>query len=634
MSEEPQPAEEVRIGVFVCHCGTNIGGYVDVPAVTEYAKTLPDVVHAEERLYACSEDSLVAIKGAIKEHDLNRVVVASCTPRTHAVLFQKVCEEAGLNKYLFHFVNIREQCSWVHMDWKDTATEKAKDLVRMGVTSAKYLTPLEETKIDVRPSSLVIGGGISGITASLSLADQGFEVHLVEKEDAIGGYLRTLHTLWEVEGDPLTAMGPTIKKVHDHPKIKVYTGSEVERVDGFIGNFNVGVKTKDGTEDLEVGTIIVATGATELIPEGLYGYGEIDNVMTLAEFEHRSKDGTLPENFKDVAFIQCVGARGQKVEYCSRVCCNVAIKTAVHLMDSISERMAKQAGAAPAEGGGEAPAPPKPAAPEKGGRRRRARRRPRDGAGPSRPAGRPGAAAGGRPTITIFNRTINAYGVHHEMFYNKAREKRIKFTRFHLDNVPKVSKADGGKIKIEYYAEALGGWRDITVDLVILSTPLVSGPSAEGLSKLMKIPTDQDGFFLEAHMKLRPVDFVTDGIYLCGTCRAPADITEAVMQAYGAASRAGIPMANGHVTADAIISVVDPEKCRGCGRCAEMCEFGAITLVPVDDKDWERKVSQVNPALCKGCGKCNIVCCNKAIHVTTFKRPQITSMIESFARGE
>jgi heterodisulfide reductase subunit A len=374
-------------------------------------------------------------------------------------------------------------------------------------------------------------------------------------------------------------------------------------VEGHIGDFKVGIKSASGSETLEVGTIILAIGAEEYIPHKFYGYDDNEKVVTLADFERMSKKGEL-KDVKDVAFIQCVGARDQDKTYCSRICCNVAIKAAIHLADKV----------AAGGGGGEAEAP-KAEEPEKtGGRKRRSRRR-RDGAG----AGSAPSSGGGRANITIFNRTINAYGVHHEINFNTAREKRIKFQKYDLDNLPKISAA-GDKVKVEYFAETLGGWRDMTVDMVVLSTPLVNHPEAEGISKLLKIPRGAEGFFLEAHVKLRPVEFATEGVYLAGTCRAPADITEAVIQANAAASRASIPMAIGFVQGEALMSHVNQDICVGCGTCTTVCAFNAIQLN-------ENNKAETITAACKGCGACASVCPQKAITMTHYSDDQLLSEV-------
>jgi len=650
--------EEVRIGAFICHCGVNIGGFLDVPAVVDYVEKLPNVAHAERNLFTCAEDGLNSIKNAIKDHNLNRVIVASCTPRTHQPLFQATVEEMGLNKYLFTFVNIREQCSWVHMKEGDRATEKAKELLRMGVARAALLEPQEEARVDVVPIGLVIGGGPSGMTAALSLANQGFETHLVEKEDKLGGFMHKLSSLYQTGKSAMEAVQPVIDKVTNHEKLKIHFNAQLTGLDGYIGNYNAEITGPEGPMEIKVGTIIVATGAEDYIPTGLYGYDENENVITLTEYETMQKDGKLPENLKSVAFIQCVGSRGQDKEYCSRICCNIAVKNALKLtgadLESIKTNLLSKAAsgskldikseepttkveeptgaamttpetaeAAPA--GGEQAAGGEPRRERRERRERRDRRerrpeRPAAGIGDEAGAGA-GAVEGGTSAgapgieVTVFNRSMTTYGIEHELLFNEAREHRVKFTRFLPDNVPKVTKEDG-KLCVTYFHETLQAERKMYPDLVILSTPIVQHPDADKLAMLLKVPLGQDKFFLEAHVKLRPVDFATDGIFLCGTAHGPADLTESIAQALGAASRAAIPLVNGYVTAEAITSEVEQDICTGCGTCVSICPYGAIV------KNDEGKAYTILAA-CKGCGACASVCPEKAITMRNFTDEQL-----------
>ncbi len=601
--------EKPRIGVFVCHCGSNIGGFVDVPSVAEYAKTLPDVVYSTDNLYTCADDGLSAIREAIRKHNLNRVIVASCTPRTHAPLFQSCCESAGLNKYLFTFVNIREHCSWVHMKEKERATVKAKDLIRMGVARARLLQPQEEAKVDVTSVGLVIGGGVAGMSAALSMADMGFPVHLVEKEAELGGFVRNLNNLFVSQKGAIETIRPLIEKVKANKNIKVYLSSTVKSVEGFIGNYDVAIGTK-GAEDtkVKVGTVIVATGALEFVPEGLYGYNQYPNVVTLTEFEILCKKRTLPK-LSNVAFIQCVGSRGQKLSYCSRICCNVAIKNAINIVDNYENML----GLAEKEGTVVEKIPVEQKATDEILERRR-RRRGRDrGEEPEAEEVRLGP--GRRIEVTVFNRDVMAYGIEHELNYNKAREKRVKFTRYTTDHLPRVY-MEGNQLMVGYFHETLKLERTMPVDMVILSTPLIAQPDAGELSKMLKVPLGQEGFFLEAHVKLRPVDFATDGVYVCGTCRGPADITECVTQASAAASRAAIPMAKGYVQAEALTSVVDQTKCTGCGTCVQVCPYGAL-------RKNDEGVAEVIVAACKGCGCCGATCPEGAITMTNYTDAQL-----------
>lgn len=601
--------DKPRIGVFVCHCGSNIGGFVDVPSVADYAKTLPDVAYATDNLYTCAEDGLSNIREAIRKHNLNRVIVASCTPRTHAPLFQATCESAGLNKYLFTFVNIREHCSWVHMKEKDFATTKARDLIRMGVARARLLMPQEEVKVDVESVGLVIGGGVGGMTAALSLADMGFPVHLVERDGELGGFVRLLNNLYVTEKGAAETIAPLVEKVKAHRNITLHLNSTMKTVEGFIGNYDVVIAPKGGEEKkLKVGTIIVATGALEFVPEGLYGYNQYPNVVTLTEFEILCKKKTLPK-LKSVAFIQCVGSRGQKLSYCSRICCNVAIKNAINIVDNyenmlgIMEKQGTVVDKVPVE---------KKATDEILERRRRRRGR---GAEAEGDAEEVKLGPSEKIEVTVFNRDIMAYGVEHELTYNKAREKRVKFMRYTLDHLPNVFMEDN-QLKVAYFHETLKLERTVPVDMVVLSTPLVGQPDAQDLSKMLKVPLGQEGFFLEAHVKLRPVDFATDGIYVAGTCKGPADISEAVTQGAAAASRAAIPMAKGYVQAEALASVVDETKCTGCGTCIEVCPYGALRK---NDKGF----AEVIVAACKGCGCCGATCPEGAISMTNYTDAQL-----------
>jgi len=612
--------EKPRIGVFVCHCGANIGGFVDVPSVAEYAKTLPDVVYSTDNLYTCAEDGLTAIREGIRKHNLNRVIVASCTPRTHAPLFQATCESAGLNKYLFTFVNIREHCSWVHMKEKDRATEKARDLIRMGVARARLLEPQVEEKVNVEPTGLVIGGGVSGMTAALSLADMGFPVHLVERDGELGGFVRNLNNLYVTDKPAAETIKPLVDKVKAHKNIKLHLNSAVKSVEGFIGNYDVVIAPKGGEEvKSKVGTIVLATGALEYVPEGLYGYNQYPNVLTLTEFEILCKKKTLPK-LKNVAFIQCVGSRGQDKSYCSRICCNVAIKNAINIVDNYDNML----GLAEKQGTVVEKIPVEQKATDEILERRR-RRRGRD-RGEEGEAEEVKLGPSEKIDVTVFNRDVMSYGVEHELTYNKAREKRVKFVRYTTEHRPEVY-MEGSQLMVKYFHETLKLDRTMPVDMVILSTPLVGQPDAGELSQLLKVPLGQEGFFLEAHVKLRPVDFATDGIFVCGTCRGPADITECATQASAAASRAATPMAKGYVQAEALTSVVDENKCTGCGTCIQVCPYGAL-------RKNEKGFAEVIVAACKGCGCCGATCPEGAITMTNYTDAQLLAEAKAALQEE
>lgn len=554
---------DARIGVFVCHCGRNIGGYVDVPQVTEYVKQLPNVVHAEHNLYTCSEEGISSIKKKIQEFNLNRVIVASCTPRTHEPLFRSACEEAGLNKYLFEFVNIRDQCSWVHMTLPKEATEKAKTLIRMGVAKARLLEPLEEIESKVIPSSLVIGGGIAGMGAALNLANQGFDVHLVEKEAELGGMLSGLHKLFTSNIEAKELIAPIVKQVKNHNRIKVYLSTKLKEVLGFIGNFNVTLDQSGKEHKLNVGTIIVAIGAEEFKPVGQYGYGKMAGVLTQLELEERLKKGTV--DAKNIVIINCVGARVPERTYCSRFCCMTAIKNAVLLKEK------------------------NPAA-----------------------------------KVWVLHRDLMTYGVEFEDYYRKAMEAGVRFIRYSLERPPEVI-GDGHVKGVKVYHQLRKKEMEFPCDTVVLTTPLIPRSDNEGLSKMLKVPLSQEGFFLEAHLKLRPVEFATDGIFICGSAKWPVEIAEAVSQAYGSASKAAIPMRMGYVKPEAITSCVNADICGGCGICVAVCPYSATEIKTENGK----RVANAIAALCKGCGTCGAACPSGAISMNHFKDEQILSQIEA-----
>ena len=555
--------EEPRVGVFVCHCGRNIGAYVNVPEVVEYVKGLPDVVHAEHNLYTCSEEGISAIKKGIKEFNLNRVIVASCTPRTHEPLFRSACEAVGLNKYLFEFVNIRDQCSWVHMNEPEKATEKAKDLIRMGVAKARLLEPLEEVEIEVNPSTLVMGGGVVGMSAALNLANQGFDVHLVEKEAELGGTLRSIYKLFLTNEEASRLSDLLIGKVKNHPKIKTYLSSKVKEVTGFIGNFDVTVG-QDGNEGkFNVGTIIVAIGAEELKPTGQYGYGQMPNVLTQLELEERMKKGdSIGQN---IVMVNCVGARVPERTYCSRICCMNAIKNA-YLIKEL-----------------------KPKA-----------------------------------KVWILHRDLMTYGVGFEDYYRRAMEQGVRFIRYSPERPPEVA-GDGKVEKIKVYHELRKRELDLPCDMLILSTPLIPREDNQEISKMLKVSLDEFGFFLEAHLKLRPVEFAMDGIYICGSARWPIDVSEGISQAYAAASKAAGPLRMGYVKPEAITSSVNEDICSGCGTCVSLCPFGAMELVSKDGK----RVAQAIVAQCKGCGVCGATCPSGAITMNHFRNEEIMAQLEA-----
>ena len=551
--------EEPRIGVFVCHCGVNIGSVVNVPEVVECAKALPNVVHAEGNLYMCSSEGLSRIKEAIVKCQLNRVVVASCTPRTHEPLFRVACEEAGLNKYLFHMANIREHCSWVHSHEPKKATEKAKEIIRMAVAKAALLKPQTEPEIDVEPSALVIGGGVAGMTAALNLANQKFTVHLVEKENELGGRLKELYKLYPTDNYASEVLKEFVQAVRSNVNIRVYTSATVKQVEGFIGNFKVTVNHEWKEETLDVGTIIVATGSDVLKPYKMYGYGEYANVFTQLELEKLLKDKKLGKP-KNVVMIQCVGAREEKEggrAYCSRICCSVAVKNAIHIKELNPET-----------------------------------------------------------EVYILYRDMETYGKDFEEYYRKARENFVQFIKYDVENPPEILTRPDGKLTVRVRDVLINATVELDTDLLVLSVPLIPREEADELSKILKVPLGPYGFFLEAHVKLRPVDFATDGIYVCGTAHSPKTISESIAQAYAAASRASIPMALRRIRTEAITAFVNEDLCTGCGTCIKLCPYNAI------QKD-EKGIAKVNEVLCKGCGLCAASCPEKAIDMRHFSDAQV-----------
>ncbi|MBS7632827.1 CoB--CoM heterodisulfide reductase iron-sulfur subunit A family protein [Candidatus Bathyarchaeota archaeon] len=554
--------EEPRIGVFVCHCGINIGGVVNVPEVVEYARKLPNVVFAEANVYTCSEDTQKLIKEKIMENKLNRVIVASCTPRTHEPLFKETVQEAGLNPYLFEMTNIRDQCSWVHMHDAKEATEKAKDLVRSIVAKAKLLAPLKKPLINVTPVALVIGGGVSGITASLSLADQGFEVHLVEKEPELGGQLRNINYLLEKDSDPKEKLSSLVEAVTKNDKIRVYKNAEVVDVYGFVGNFKSKIKQKNGEEkEVEHGVVIVATGASEYKPSE-YLYGKDPRVVTQHELEEKLASGTFEA--KTVVMIQCVGARNDERPNCARICCGQAIKNALKIKETRSET-----------------------------------------------------------EIYVLYKDMRAYGFK-EDYYREAAIKGVIFVNYDDERKPQV-KAENGKLLASFWEPVLNEQVEIEPDLVVLSAATVPNPDNKKLADMLKVPLTKDGFFLEAHMKLRPVDFATEGVFLCGMAHSPKYIDESIAQACATAARATTILSKKTLEMEGIVANVSEDLCSGCRICEYLCPYGAVEM-----KDKEGKtVAHVLEALCKGCGACGTACPTKAIIMGHFTTEEILAQVKA-----
>lgn len=557
MSGKESQQEEMRIGVFICDCGSNIAGHLDCPAVTEYASTLPGVVYAKENLYTCSEAGIDEIQEGIKEHNLNRVVVASCSPRTHQPLFQSSCAAAKLNPYLFEMVNIRDQCSWVHMQERDEATEKAKDLVRMGVSKAAFLEPQQDIEASLIPRVLVIGGGVAGLSAAETMAGMGLDVVLVEKEAEAGGLLRNINRLAPYGEKASDRIAEMIAAVTAKPNVTLYLGSSVEDVGGYIGNFEITIRTKEGGPVQEkVGCVVVATGAVPLKPEGLCGYNG-KNVITQMELEERLLKG--PIDAKGIVMIQCVGARSPEREYCSRICCQTAVKNARLIREQNPD-----------------------------------------------------------VHVHILYRDMQMYGTENEQMLWDARGEGVRFDVFSPDQPPTVE--DG---KVTFYQSLTGGNVEIPCDLTVLSTPLVARDDVPSLSQLLRVPVDQNGFFLEAHAKLRPLDFATDGIFVCGSARYPSNVEETRSQGLGVSSRIATILFKDKLVTSAIVAEIDPATCVGCMGCMDMCPYGAIDYLP------EEKICQVNRILCKGCGSCASTCPSQSAMLKGFKPDQLLAQIRA-----
>jgi heterodisulfide reductase subunit A len=552
--------EPPRIGVFVCQCGINIGGVVNVPAVREYARSLPYVVYVEDNLYTCSQDTQVKMAQVIREQGINRVVVAACTPRTHEPLFQETLLDAGLNKYLFEMANIRNQDSWVHSSVPQVATEKAKDLVRMAVSKAALLEPLKDTELDLEPVTLVVGGGIAGLTAAKTLGDQGYEVHLVESSPELGGQAKSLYKTWKAESIQVFVKR-LVGEVENHPKIHVHKSAELTRVEGFVGHFTSELKTGDnGVVTIPHGVTILATGARELRPSE-YLYGEDTRVLTHLELDGRfiSGDPSLKET-RAAVFIQCVGSREPQRPYCSRVCCTHTVENALEFK-RLNPDM----------------------------------------------------------SIYVLYRDMRTYGEREDL-YTRARKEGITFVRFDAEAKPRVSRI-GEALEVQAVDPILGRPIAITADLVVLAAGLVPTAS-ERLAQFFKVPLNEDGFFVEAHAKLKPVDFATEGVFMCGMAHYPKSIDESISQALAAASRATCLLAKAKVSVSGTVAQINQSLCSSCGTCVSVCPYSAPQF---NDKG----KAEINPALCKGCGLCTASCRSGAIRLQGFDDAQIFAMIES-----
>ncbi len=557
--------EDPRIGVFVCHCGKNIANYVGIEDVMESVKDIPEVKYVDDPMFACSEDAQVEIKDAIEEHDLNRIVVSACTPRTHEDLFRDTMEEVGLNKYLFEMANIRNQCSWVHSDDPEKATEKAKHLTKMAVAKAKRLAALQEHEIDVGNRTLIIGGGAAGMKTALSLAENGQKVTLVEREDKLGGKLNRLNTLFPTDIDA----GEMAKKLeHDidqNENITVKTSTEVKDIDGYIGNYEI---TFDDGEEIETDTIILTTGFSEIDPDSFYDYDKTDKIMTQLELDEALANDEL-EDPENIVFINCVGAMEEERPWCCRVGCGNSLKNAKAIRDKYPNS-----------------------------------------------------------NVYIMYKDMRVFGKREEEYYMDVQEKDgVVFLRYSTENKPDV-KLGEDKINVSVHDNLLDDDIDIDADYIVLAMELEGDSSAEKLKKMLKVSSDPSGFYMEAHAKLRPLEFPAEGVYLAGGAHYPKNISDTLSQADGAASKAAVPMMRGYTSSEGIIAEINEDVCSGCKMCISVCPYGAI------EYNEEDEIAEVTDVLCKGCGSCASVCPSGAIKQKGYEDDQISSMIKAALMDE
>ncbi len=569
--ERDTSEEEVRTGVFVCHCGANIGRIVDIPSVVEYSLGLENVVHAEEGLFICSTDAAEQISKTIREKKLNRVCVAACTPKTHEPLFRDTLREGGINQYFFDMANIREHCSWVHSKQKEEATAKAKDIVRMSVARTKNLEPLQEFDLPVNKAALVVGGGPAGMTAALGIANQGFVVHLLEKDSELGGMARRLHST--LDGlDVQAYLKALIREVYQHPQIHVSHSAKIQEVTGYVGNFTTTVESEGRTKVIDHGTAVLATGADEYQPTEFL-YGEDDRVLTQLELEERiagsSKSNDAFADAESLVMIQCVGCRNEDRNYCARVCCGQAVKNALSL---------------------------KVLKPEL--------------------------------DIYVLFRDMRTYGFREDQ-YREAAGKGVRFVRFEPEAGPTLETAtnEDGKsvLRISVPDPILGQRLELDADLLALSVAVVPSAGSKAAAKLFKVASSPDGFFQEAHVKLRPVDFAAEGVFLAGTAHYPKHLTETIGQAYGAAGRAATLLSQDTVKASGSVCDVEEEDCVTCGACITACSYGAIEFVDTP----RGQKARVNPILCKGDGLCNAKCPTNAIKLKHFTDEELNCQIDA-----
>lgn len=572
-AEKPLKAkDEPRIGVFVCHCGINIAGVVDVAKVDDYTKDMDGVVFHAQSLYSCSQDAQKVIKEMIQLHDLNRVVIAACSPRTHEPLFQETLKDAGLNRSMFEMVNIRDHCSWVHANEPEKATEKSMDLVRMGIAKARHIKPLSEQTVPVIDKAIVIGGGIAGMTAALNLAEQGFQTTIIERNAKLGGHL--LEQRYTLAGESTADYLKTVTdKLAKNKLVDVLNNSEMAELSGFIGNFASVVKSKKGKKSIEQtidhGVVVVATGGREHIPAQVLGkkLPKSAKIITQKALEIQLAGKGKTRAPKSVVMIQCAGSRGDDLAYCSKTCCTQAVKNSLKIKEINPESQ-----------------------------------------------------------VIVLYRDMRTYGFAEDA-YREAREKGVIFIPYSMDKLPTL-KAKGAKVEVAFFDPLLQDDVTINPDLVTLSVGTVPEDTAE-LSKLLKIPVNSDNFYLEAHVKLRPVEMPVSGVFLCGLAHSPKPLDEIIVQAQAAAGKAAIPLVKGKVSVDPIVSNINKDKCIGCRLCVSLCPYQSIQMLKVDKKPKAETVV----ASCKACGICASHCPTFAITMGGYTNEQITSQIEAFGEA-
>lgn len=559
--------ERPRIGVFVCHCGINIAGVVDVPAVAEYAGTLPYVEFATDNLYSCSQDTQDSMAKIIAEKGLNRVVVAACTPKTHEPLFQETLINAGLNKYLFEMANIRNQDSWVHKNNPELATKKAKDLIRMAVHKVALMAPLKEAELEINQTAMVVGGGISGMAAAKNLARQGYETHIIEKDTRLGGQARKIYRTASGDSVPEKLAG-LINDIQKSKKIHVHLETEIKQVDGFVGNFETTLAVNGNEVILDHGVAVMATGASAYQPEE-YNYGKDPRILTGLELDRKfiENDAAL-KDLSTAVFIQCVGSREPQRPYCSRVCCTHSVDNALELKKLNPEM-----------------------------------------------------------NVFVLYRDLRTYG-EREVLYKKAREAGVIFIRFSLENKPEVV-CEGDKLAVRVIDHVIGRPVEIETDLISLATAILPN-NVRRLATFFKVPLNEDGFFVERHAKLGPVEFATDGVFLCGMAHYPKPIDESIAQGQAAASRAVALLARETIFTSGTIAETDPMLCSECGVCVSVCPYSAPSFT--EEGPFAGR-ARINPVLCKGCGLCVASCRSGAIHLKGFDNDQIFAQIFALSKA-